>query len=192
MSSIRINAPLEDSVIFKLKAGDRVLIEGTVYTARDAAHSKLKALIENNQELPINLVGQVIYYVGPTPAPEGKVIGSAGPTTSTRMDRVTPILLERGLKGMIGKGDRSTSVIDSIIKNKCVYFAAIGGAGALIADSIIESEIIAFPELGTEAIRKLTVKNFPAIVAIDSFGNNLYNQGPLEYLEKIRDNAKTW
>ena len=184
MNPISINTPLENSIISKLRAGDRVLIEGTIFTARDAAHSKLKALIEKNQELPIELEGQIIYYVGPTPAPEGKVIGSAGPTTSTRMDTVTPILLERGLKGMIGKGDRSTEVIDSIIKNRCVYFAAIGGAGALIANSIMESEVIAFPELGTEAIRKLTVKAFPAIVAIDSIGNNLYNKGPMEYLFK--------
>lgn len=182
MTKININTPLDEVSILKLRAGDRVFIQGTIYTARDAAHSKLKTLIEKKEELPVELAGQIIYYVGPTPAPEGKIIGSAGPTTSTRMDIVTPLLLEMGLKGMIGKGDRSESVVESIIRNKCIYFAAIGGAGALIANSIIKSEVIAFPELGTEAIRRLTVKDFPAIVAIDAYGNNLYHTGPAAYL----------
>lgn len=179
---IRINTPIEDSTIAKLRAGDRVLIDGTIYTARDAAHSRIQSLIANNEDLPIELAGQIIYYVGPTPPPVGRIIGSAGPTTSTRMDAVTPTLLELGLKGMIGKGDRGPAVVEAIIKNKCVYFATIGGAGALISSSIVESEVVAFPELGTEAIRRLKVKDFPAIVAIDSYGDNLYDIGPASYL----------
>ncbi len=182
MNTINITTPLDDNTIAGLRAGDRVFIDGIIYTARDAAHSRLRELINNNEELPIDLRGQVIYYVGPTPAAEGRVIGSAGPTTSTRMDTVTPMLLEKGLKGMIGKGDRSKAVIDAIIGNKCIYLAAVGGAGALIASSVVESELVAFPELGTEAIRRLTVKAFPAIVAIDSYGNNLYINGPSQYL----------
>ncbi len=184
MNTINITTPLDDTTIAGLKAGDRVFIEGIIYTARDAAHSRLREMINNNEALPIDLRGQVIYYVGPTPAAEGRVIGSAGPTTSTRMDIVTPMLLEKGLKGMIGKGDRSKAVIDAIVRNKCVYFAAVGGAGALIASSIVETEVVAFPELGTEAIRRLKVKDFPAIVAIDAYGNNLYMNGPNEYLAR--------
>lgn len=183
MKTFKISTPLEATTIDKLRAGDRVLLEGTIYTARDAAHARLQSLIESKRDLPIELSGQVIYYVGPTPPSLGRIIGSAGPTTSSRMDFVTPALLDLGLKGMIGKGDRSAAVIEAIKRNKCVYFAAIGGAGALISRSIIESEVIAFPELATEAIRRLRVRDLPAIVAIDSSGDNLYRQGPASYLK---------
>ena len=148
---------------------------GTVYTARDAAHKRLDEALQKGEKLPINLERNIIYYMGPSPAREGRAIGSAGPTTASRMDRYTPGFLDVGLKGMIGKGRRSTEVIDSIIKNKAVYFAAVGGAGALLSRSIISSKIIAYEDLGTEAIRELEVSNFPVIVVIDSKGNNLYD-----------------
>ena len=170
-----INAPMRDEDMSVLRAGDYVYITGTVYTARDAAHKRLDEALQKGEKLPINLERNIIYYMGPSPAREGRAIGSAGPTTASRMDRYTPGFLDVGLKGMIGKGRRSTEVIDSIIKNKAVYFAAVGGAGALLSRSIISSKIIAYEDLGTEAIRELEVSNFPVIVVIDSKGNNLYD-----------------
>lgn len=169
-----INLPLTPESIKGLKTGDQVLLNGTIYTARDAAHLKLYKLLQGKKQLPIDINAQIFYYVGPTPTPAGKVIGSAGPTTSDRMDEFTPLLLENGLKGMIGKGPRTAKVRESIVKNKAVYFGAIGGAGALLAQAIISAEVVAYPELGTEAIRKLEVKNFPVIVINDLYGNDLY------------------
>jgi len=176
-----INTPLTDEVINELKVGDRVLLDGIIYTGRDAAHKRLVEMIKNNEELPFELKGQAIYYVGPCPAKPGQVIGSAGPTTSGRMDAYSDILLDNGLKGMIGKGERSKNIIDSIIKNNAIYFAAIGGAGALLAEAIKEAEVIAFHELGPEAIYKLRVENFPVTVVIDSKGNDLYKIGREKY-----------
>lgn len=171
-----ITAPLTDSIIDTLNAGDFVYITGIVYTARDAAHERLFTSMNNNNEIPISLKNNIIYYLGPTPAKPGQVIGSAGPTTSSRMDKYTPLLLNNGLKGMIGKGKRSKNVIEAMKKNHAVYFAAIGGAGALLSKCIKESEVIAYDDLGTEAIRKLKVENLPVIVVIDSKGNNMYDR----------------
>lgn len=169
-----IRTPLTSS-IKELSAGEEVLINGTIFTARDAAHKRLITLINNNEKLPVDLVNQILYYTGPTPAQAGKAIGSAGPTTSSRMDRYTPQLIKTsGLRGIIGKGNRSPEVIQSFIEHECVYFAAIGGAGALLSKSIKSAEVICYEDLGAEAIYKLTVENFPAIVAIDCKGNNLY------------------
>jgi fumarate hydratase subunit beta len=176
-----INTPLMPEAINDLKAGDRVLLNGIIYTGRDAAHKRLAELIEKGQELPMNINNQVIYYVGPCPAKPGQVIGSAGPTTSGRMDAYAPLLMDHGLKGMIGKGLRSQTVVDSIIKNNAIYFAAIGGAGALLAEAIKEAEVIAFPDLGAEAIYRLRVENFPVTVIIDSKGNDLYKSGKEKY-----------
>lgn len=176
-----IQAPLTRDYLKSLNAGDTIKINGTIYTARDAAHKKMMALISSGESLPFDIADQIIYYVGPCPAKQGHVIGSAGPTTSNRMDAYTPKLIEMGLTGMIGKGLRSQEVIGAMIKYGAVYFGAIGGAGALISKTIIEEEIIAFPELGTEAIRKLTVKEFPATVIIDSYGRNLYDLGKKLY-----------
>ena len=170
-----ISAPLRNEEVIALRAGDYVYITGTIYTARDAAHKRMDEARQKGEKLPVNLEGNIIYYMGPSPAREGRVIGSAGPTTSSRMDKYTPGFLDMGLKGMIGKGRRSAEVMDSIVKNKAVYFAAVGGAGALLSRSIKSSEVIAYEDLGTEAIRKLEVKNFPVIVVIDSEGNNLYD-----------------
>ena len=171
-----INAPLDRKEIATLKSGDMVYITGTVYTARDAAHKRMSEALAEGKELPIELKDNVIYYMGPSPAREGRAIGSAGPTTASRMDKYTPSLLDLGLGGMIGKGKRSKEVIDAIVRNKSVYFAAIGGAGALLSKAIVESEVVAYDDLGTEAIRKLKVENFPVIVVIDAEGNNLYEQ----------------
>lgn len=187
MSEIKINTPLTEDIVTKLKAGDKVLISGTIYTARDAAHKRLVDLIEAGNELPFDLKNQIIYYVGPTPPKPGKVIGSAGPTTSTRMDAYTPILLKYGLKGMIGKGLRSQQVKDAICEYKSIYFAAIGGAAAVISNSIVKAELVAFEDLGTEAIRKLTVKDFPAVVINDYHGGDLYLDGRKKYLEAISE-----
>lgn len=170
----RIEVPLRDGMERELRAGDYVYMTGTIYTARDAAHKRMYDAMLNGEVLPFDVKGETIYYLGPTPAREGQVIGSAGPTTSSRMDKYTPLLIEKGLKGMIGKGRRSDAVIDSMKKNGAVYFAAVGGAGALLSKCITGSEVIAYEDLGTEAIRRLTVKDFPAIVVIDSEGNNLY------------------
>ena len=169
-----IEAPINDEIVKDLKSGDFVYITGTIYTARDAAHKRLYETIIEGGKLPFELKNNIIYYLGPSPAREGQVIGSAGPTTSSRMDKYTPLLLDKGLKGMIGKGKRSEEVIDSMNKNNAVYFAAIGGAGALLSKCIKKSEVIAYEDLGTEAIRKLEVEKFPAIVVIDNKKNNMY------------------
>lgn len=169
-----ISAPITKEEAEKLKAGDYVYITGTLYTARDAAHKRMDETLQNGEDLPFDIQEQMIYYMGPSPAREGRPIGSAGPTTASRMDKYAPKLLDLGLGAMIGKGKRSQEVIDAIIRNKAVYFAAVGGAGALLSKCITSSEVIAYDDLGTEAIRKLTVENFPAIVVIDTEGNNLY------------------
>lgn len=183
MERKKIKTPLSPQDIENLAAGDLVELTGVIYTARDAAHKRMIEALDNGEELPFDLNGNVIYYVGPTPAKEGQVIGSAGPTTSGRMDKYTPRLLDLGLKGMIGKGLRSPEVVESIKKNKGIYFAAVGGAAALISKKIIKSEIIAYEDLGTEGIRKLEVVDFPVIVAIDSKGNNFYEIGQQNYLQ---------
>lgn len=170
----KIKAPLNMEDINELKAGDYVYISGTIYTARDAAHKRMYESILSGNSIPMDLKNNIIYYLGPTPAKPGQVIGSAGPTTSSRMDKYTPLLLENGLKGMIGKGKRSKEVIEAIKKEKAVYFAAIGGAGALLSKCIKKSEVIAYDDLGTEAVRRLEVEDFPSIVVIDCEGNNLY------------------
>lgn len=176
-----IKAPLEKEVIKTLCAGDYVYITGTIYTARDAAHKRIDETLQEEKKLPIPLKDEIIYYMGPSPAREGMIIGSAGPTTASRMDKYTPKLLDKGLGGMIGKGKRSQEVVDAIIRNKSVYFAAVGGAGALLSKCIQKSEVLAYDDLGTEAIRRLTVKNFPAIVVIDCEGNNLYETAIEQY-----------
>ncbi|MCJ7688191.1 MAG: Fe-S-containing hydro-lyase [Clostridiaceae bacterium] len=182
----RITTPLTKDVIKDLKAGDSVLLSGVIYTARDAAHKRLVDLIDKGEKLPIDVKDAVIYYVGPTPAKPGNALGSAGPTTSYRMDAYAPQLLEKGLKGMIGKGLRSQEVVDSMIKNGAVYFAAIGGAGALIGKCVKKAEIVTYEDLGSEAIRRLEVEDLPIVVIIDSEGNNLYEQGQNAYLESIK------
>jgi len=176
-----ITAPISDETAKSLKAGDYVYITGTIYTARDAAHKRMQEAIDKNEELPMEMKNNVIYYMGPSPAREGRPIGSAGPTTASRMDKYAPNLLDRGLKGMIGKGKRSKEVVDAIIRNGAVYLAAVGGAGALLSKSITDSEMVAYDDLGTEAIRKLAVKDFPAIVVIDCEGNNLYETAIKEF-----------
>ena len=178
---ININTPLKAEDISKLKTGDMVKLSGIIYTARDAAHKKIVELIENGENLPFELTGAVIYYVGPTPEKPDQIIGSAGPTTSGRMDSYSSLLMDNGLRGMIGKGGRNNEVKESIKKNKAVYFAAVGGAAALIAKSIKSSEIVAYEELGTEAVRKLEVVDFPVIVINDIYGNDLYEEGQKEY-----------
>ena len=169
----KITLPLTDDIIKDLHAGDSVLLSGSIITGRDAAHKRLFELIENNQPLPVDIQGEVIYYVGPAPAKPGHAVGPAGPTSSYRMDKYTPALLDRGLKGMIGKGARNQEVIDSMIKNNVVYFAAIGGAAALISKSIKKIETLAYEDLGTEAIYRFYIEDFPAIVAIDSTGKSI-------------------
>ncbi len=171
-----IRAPLETETISSLKAGDFVYISGTIYTARDAAHKRMSEALAGKGALPIELKNNIIYYLGPSPAREGRVIGSAGPTTSGRMDKYTPALLDLGLKGMIGKGRRSKEVKEAVVRNGCVYFAAIGGAGALLSKAIKASEVVAYEDLGTEAVRKLEVENFPVIVVMDADGNDLYEK----------------
>jgi len=181
---IELNMPLDKETVRKLKAGDEVRINGVIYAARDAAHKRMIELLRDGKPLPFDIRNQVIYYVGPCPAKPGEVIGSAGPTTSYRMDAYAPKLIELGLSGMVGKGMRNDEVISAMVKHGAVYFGALGGAGALIARSIISEEIIAFPDLGTEALRKLQVKDFPAIVVIDSYGENLYVSGRQKYINK--------
>lgn len=171
-----ITTPITEDIVSELNAGDYVYITGTIYTARDAAHKRLYEALQKGEELPIDLNNNTLYYLGPSPAREGQVIGSAGPTTSSRMDKYTPLLLEKGLKGMIGKGKRSPEVIEAMEKNHAVYFAAIGGAGALLSKCIKKAEVIAYEDLGTEAIRKLEVENLPVIVVIDEKRNNLYER----------------
>lgn len=176
-----IQTPINRDEAGQLRAGDYIYITGTIYTARDAAHKRMQETLDCGGELPFSINGNIIYYMGPSPARENRPIGSAGPTTASRMDRYTPALLDLGLGAMIGKGKRSQEVIDAIVRNKAVYFAAIGGAGALLSRCIVSSEVIAYADLGTEAIRRLEVKNLPAVVVIDSQGNNLYETAVLEY-----------
>lgn len=176
MSKIKINTPLTLKKVKELKAGDSVLISGTIYTARDAAHARMLKSLKNGTNLPFDLQDQIIYYVGPAPAKPGKIIGSAGPTTSYRMDPFAPYFIKEGLKGMIGKGLRSDKVVESMKREGAVYFAATGGAAALIAQRIKKAEVIAYPDLGAEAVRKLEVENFPVTVVIDSKGNDLYKR----------------
>lgn len=178
MGEIRkLQTPLGDDVVRSLHAGDEVAISGVVYTGRDMAHKRLCALLDAGEVLPVDLRGQVIYFVGPSPAGEGKVIGAAGPTTSSRMDCFSPRLVAAGLKGMIGKGYRSDEVRESLAEYGAVHFATIGGAGALLSKHIVSAEVVAYEELGTEAIRRLEVKDFPAVVAYDAFGNTVYELG---------------
>jgi len=184
MAEYKLTTPLSDEDVTKLKAGDIVYLSGTIYTARDAAHKRLVDLIKEGKELPFDIKGAVIYYVGPTPPKPGEVIGSAGPTTSYRMDPYAPILIEKGLKGMIGKGKRNKAVRDACVKHKAVYFGAVGGAAALIAKAIKKAEVIAYPELGPEAIRKLEVENFPVVVVNDTYGNDLYEEGRKNWEKK--------
>ncbi|GAA0260606.1 Fe-S-containing hydro-lyase [Faecalicatena contorta] len=176
-----ITAPITKEVSKSLHAGDYVYITGTIYTARDAAHKRMYEILGEGKSLPIDIENQVIYYMGPSPARKGRPIGSAGPTTASRMDKYAPQLLDLGLGAMIGKGKRSQEVIDAIIRNDSVYFAAVGGAGALLSKCITSSEVVAYDDLGTEAIRRLTVENFPVIVVIDSEGSNLYETAIKEY-----------
>jgi fumarate hydratase subunit beta len=177
----KIKLPLTDEIIKDLHSGDNVLLSGTIYVARDAAHKRLIDSLNQGQSLPFDIKGQTIYYMGPSPAKPGQVIGAAGPTTSGRMDSFSPRLMEAGLKGMIGKGSRSKAVKEAIKKYRAVYFAAIGGVGALIVEGIKKSEVIAYEELGTEAIRKLEVEDFPVTVINDIYGNDLYEQGKAKY-----------
>ena len=181
MTVKKITTPLTEDVVMDLKAGDDVLITGVIYSARDAAHKKLVELIDRGEELPLDLRGQLIYYVGPAPAKPGQAIGSAGPTTSGRMDAYTPAILAQGTKGLIGKGSRSQKVKDSLIEHKAVYFASIGGAAALTAKTIKKADLVAYEELGAEAIRKLEVVDFPATVVNDAHGNDLYIEGAKKY-----------
>lgn len=179
-----ITVPFSEKEAKELKSGDYVYLTGTIYTARDAAHKRMYEALENGKELPFNIKNNVIYYMGPSPAREGRPIGSAGPTTASRMDKYAPALLDLGQRGMIGKGKRSEAVREAIIRNNAIYFAAVGGAGALLSKSIWNSEVIAYDDLGTEAIRKLEVKDFPVIVVIDSEGNNLYETATKAYMEE--------
>lgn len=176
-----IAAPIEKETAAGLTAGDYVYITGTIYTARDAAHKRMKETLDKGEQLPFDLRGQMIYYMGPSPAREGRPIGSAGPTTASRMDRYTPELLDLGLGAMIGKGKRSKEVLEAVVRNQAVYFAAVGGAGALLSKCIQSSEVIAYDDLGTEAIRRLEVKDFPVIVVADCKGNNLYETAAEQY-----------
>ena len=178
-----INVPFDADIVKELKAGDYVYLTGTIYTARDAAHKRMYEALQNGEALPFDIEGNVIYYMGPSPAREGCPIGSAGPTTASRMDKYTPALLELGMRGMIGKGRRTEAVRESMMKNQAVYFAAVGGAGALLSKSILQAEVIAYEDLGTEAIRKLEIKDFPVIVVMDFEGNNLYDMAIEQYKE---------
>jgi len=180
---IRLSAPLTDADVERLRVGDRVLISGTVYTARDAAHARLVELLKRGEPLPFDLEGQIIYFVGPTPPPPGRPIGSAGPTTAYRMDPYSPILIEHGLKAMIGKGRRSPEVREALRRHKAVYLGAVGGAGALLSQRIVSAEVVAYEDLGPEAVRRLVVKDFPAVVVNDAHGGDLYEEGRARYAE---------
>lgn len=182
-----INLPITNEITKELKAGDYVYLTGTMYVARDAAHKRMIEALERGEELPVPIQNSTIYYMGPSPAREGRPIGSAGPTTASRMDKYAPTLLDLGEKAMIGKGKRTKEVIDAIVRNQAVYFAAIGGAGALLSKCITKSEIVCYEDLGAEAIRKIEVENFPVIVLIDAQGNNLYEIAASEYAEIERD-----
>ena len=181
---IKITTPLTDEVVMRLKTGDRVLLTGVIYTGRDMAHKYMVDRHQKGEPFPFDLAGQVLYYTGPTPAPPGRPIGSAGPTTSYRMDKYAPYLLERGLKGMIGKGPRGPEVKEAIRKHRAIYFAALGGAGALISKAIRKAEVIAYPELGTEAVQRLEVVDLPVFVVNDVHGGDLYERGREEYGEE--------
>ncbi len=181
---IKLKTPISEETARSLRAGDQVLLSGVVYSARDAAHARLVDLVKKGEPLPFDPSGEVIYFVGPTPPPPGKVIGSCGPTTSYRMDPYSPILIERGLRGMIGKGKRSEEVVGAMKTHGAVYFGATGGAGALIARSVRESTVVAYEDLGPEAIRKLVVEDFPLVVIIDSLGDDLYARGRAQYAQK--------
>lgn len=181
MENIRVQLPLDPEQVKTLRAGDTVLLTGTLYTARDAAHKRLVACLDEGRELPFDLKNQLIYYVGPAPASPGHAVGSAGPTTSYRMDAYAPRLIENGLKGMMGKGKRNGQVIEAMKKHGAVYLGAVGGAAALIAQRIVKSQVIAYDDLGAEAIHRFEVKDFPALVLIDCLGNNLYEIGPAQY-----------
>lgn len=178
-----ITVPFDGEEAGKLKSGDYVYLTGTIYTARDAAHKRMFEALQQEEKLPFDMENNVIYYMGPSPAREGRPIGSAGPTTASRMDKYAPSLLDLGLRGMIGKGKRSEAVREAVMRNHAVYFAAVGGAGALLSKSIVASRVIAYDDLGTEAIRKLEVRDFPVIVVIDSEGNNLYETAVKAYRE---------
>ena len=180
----RITAPIPKEDAKSLRAGDYVYITGTIYTARDAAHKRMSEAIAKGEELPISMENNIIYYMGPSPAREGRPIGSAGPTTASRMDKYAPKLLDLGLKGMIGKGKRSREVVEAVKRNGCVYFAAVGGAGAILSKCIKESKVVAYDDLGTESVRKLYVEDFPCIVVIDSQGNDLYETAIKEYQDE--------
>jgi fumarate hydratase subunit beta len=177
----KIKLPLNDKTISALKTGDAVLLSGVLYTARDAAHKRMLEALERGEPLPFDIKGQTLYYVGPSPAPPGRAIGSAGPTTSTRLDAYTPRLLALGLKGMVGKGPRSAEVRDAMKKNKAVYLAAVGGTGALLSKSIVKAEVVAYADLGPEAALRLEVKDFPAIVINDIYGGDLYEEGRTKF-----------
>ncbi|MCQ2523042.1 MAG: Fe-S-containing hydro-lyase [Lachnospiraceae bacterium] len=181
MKTLHITLPLTEENTKELKAGDYVYLTGTIYTARDAAHKRMDEALSKGENLPINMKDNTIYYMGPSPAREGRPIGSAGPTTASRMDKYAPKLLDLGLRGMIGKGRRSEAVLDAIVRNKAVYLAAVGGAGALLSKAIEKTEVVAYDDLGTEAIRKLEVKDFPVIVVVDNEGNNLYDIALKDY-----------
>jgi len=181
MEAIPLTTPLNDEDLATLKIGDRVLLSGAIFTARDAAHARLCQLIDQGKELPLDMQGQVIYFAGPSPAKPGQPTGSIGPTTSNRMDPYSPKLIAKGLKGMIGKGSRSKEVIDAMMKYKCVYFGATGGAAALLAKTVKKAEVIAYEELGPEAIRRLEVENFPVVVVNDVYGKDLYQEGKKQF-----------
>lgn len=184
---IQLSTPLQDTTLLDLKMGDSVALCGVVYTARDSAHKRMIETLNNGEPLPVQLKDQVIFYAGPAPAPPGKAIGAVGPTTSTRMDAFTPALLELGLKGMIGKGCRSEKVRESIQKYQAVYFGAVGGAAALLSQKVVAAEIVAYPDLGPEAIWKFEMKNFPLIVLVDSQGNDLYQRNSREVVSRFRN-----
>jgi len=179
-----INTPITEEVTKNLKSGDYVYLTGTIYVARDAAHKRMMEALERGEELPIDIKDAIIYYMGPSPAREGRPIGSAGPTTATRMDKYAPTLLDLGEKAMIGKGKRSKEVMDAIVRNKAVYFAAVGGAGALLSKCVVKSETVCYGDLGAEAILKMEVKDFPVVVVADSEGNNLYETAIREFCEE--------
>jgi len=184
MATLNIKSPLDEETVKSLKAGDQVFITGVIYTARDAAHKRLIEALDKGEKLPLDLANQIVYYMGPSPARPGQPIGSAGPTTSGRMDSYAPRLMAAGLKGMIGKGNRSQAVKDAMKEYKAVYFAAIGGAGALISKSIKKAEVIAYEDIGAEAIRRLEVESFPATVINDIYGGDLYEEGKASYQVK--------
>ena len=184
MEAVKVTSPFSDEGIERLTAGTQILISGIIYSARDAAHRRLTGAMNKGEGLPLELKGQTIYYMGPSPARPGRVIGAAGPTTSTRMDGYTPKMLEAGVKAFIGKGDRSYEVKEALVKNKAIYLAAIGGAGALLSKQVKKTELIAYEDLGAEAIMKLTVEDFPAVVALDIYGGDLFKQAKARYKSK--------